>query len=216
MLLPLLIAAGLSAGFFRLMSSQFRPLVETMAVSKATNLISAAVSGAVDDCLSAQGLGYSDFIAQTTDGTGRIVALTGKPAEGSRFRRQVTESLVDRLENIPPEELGIPLGNLTGRLLLSGVGPSVRVSIRSIGDVTAVYDNAFTAAGVNQTLHSIYLDVTATVYLFVPGEILPVTVTDRVCVAQTVIVGEVPDTFIHLGNGEEANGRENAGGTASP
>lgn len=199
---PLLIAAVAAICFFGLVSARLRPMIKAMAVSKATNLISAAVSGAVDDCLTREGLDYDDFITLTTDGAGKIVSLTGKPAEGSRFRRQVVSDLAECLETISPEEFGIPLGTLTNRLLLSGLGPDVRVKIQSIGDMTAEYSNSFSAAGVNQTLHSIYLDVTVTVYLLIPGEIVPVTVEDSVCVAETVIVGEVPTTYIQLGNGE--------------
>ncbi len=201
-LLPLLVAAGLTIGFFSLLSSQLRPLIETMAVSKATNLISTTVTAAVDDCLTEEGMDYSRFIELVTDETGRIVSLSGRPAESSRFRRQVVERITARLKDIPKEELGIPLGNLTGRLLLSGIGPDVRVEIQAVGDIVTKYSNSFTAAGVNQTLHGIYLDISATVYLLIPGEVIPVTVEDSVCVAETVIVGEVPTAYIQLGNGE--------------
>lgn len=201
-LLPLLVAAGLTISFFSLLSSQLRPLIETMAVSKATNLISTTVTAAVDDCLTEEGMDYSSFIELVTDETGRIVSLSGRPAESSRFRRQVVERITARLKDIPKEELGIPLGNLTGRLLLSGIGPDVRVEIQAVGDIVTKYSNSFTAAGVNQTLHGIYLDISATVYLLIPGEVIPVTVEDSVCVAETVIVGEVPTAYIQLGNGE--------------
>ena len=99
--------------------------------------------------------------------------------------------------------LGVPLGTLTGQPLLSGVGPKVRVEVDSVGDVTADYNNSFTSAGMNQTLHRVCLDITATVYLFLPGEVIPVSVSSSVCVAETVIVGETPDTYLNL---EKGNG----------
>ena len=202
-ILPLLLAAALSACFFRYVSIQLRPAIKTMAVSKATNLIAAAANAAVDDCLTSEQMDYDDFVRCEADDSGRITSLTGRVRESSLFRRMVVEHIADRLEAIGPEELGIPLGNLTGRLLLSDLGPDVRVRLQAVGDVTGEYENSFVAAGVNQTLHRISLKLSMTVYLLIPGEIVPVHVDNSICVAETVIVGEVPDTYVNLNEGEK-------------
>lgn len=200
--LPLLLIAILSILFFRHLSSQMRPAIETMSVSKTINLISLALSEETDSALAEAQMTYKDFVAVETDSSGRVTALSFKTVEGTRFKRQVVDALVERLEQIDPDELGVPLGNLTGVLIFSAAGPSVRVRIQSVGDVTAEYQNEFTSAGVNQTRHSVYLNVSITVYLLIPGEIIPVTTEERVCVAETVIVGEVPDTYLNLNDGD--------------
>ena len=110
----------------------------------------------------------------------------------------MTEAVIEAIRGLDEKDLGVPLGNLTGQLLLSGVGPSVRVRVWSVGSVTAEYANSFTAAGVNQTHHQIDLVVDAAVDLFLPGEVLPVKIHSTVCVAETVIVGETPDTYLEL------------------
>ena len=202
-LLPLLLAAVLSALFFAALTRRLRPQIETMATSRAVNLISVAMGQEVDDCLTAEGLDYDDFVMMTTDGEGRITALAGNGAGRALLKRRVVDGLVARLESIEPEALAIPAGNLTGWLYLSDVGPGVRIRVRSVGDVTAEYRNSFIAAGVNQTCHQVWLDLTATVYLLIPGNIIPVTVSDSVCVAETVIVGQVPDTYLNLLKGEQ-------------
>jgi hypothetical protein len=81
------------------------------------------------------------------------------------------------------------------------VGPNIRVSVHSVGDVSVVFDNEFTSAGVNQTRHAVYLNVSVTIYLLIPGEIIPVSAEERVCIAEMVIVGEVPDTYLNLQDG---------------
>ena len=118
-------------------------------------------------------------------------------------KRQVVEAVIRQLGALDSDELGVPLGSLTGQPLLSGVGPRVRVRVDSVGEVTADYDNTFTSAGVNQTLHRVCLNINAAVYLFLPGEVYPVSVSSSVCVAETVIVGETPDTYLNL---EKGNG----------
>ncbi|HIT32123.1 MAG TPA: sporulation protein YunB [Candidatus Enterenecus stercoripullorum] len=195
---PLLIAAGLILLFFVILSSQLRPVIRSMAVSKAANLISSISAAAVDDSLDDLQMEYSSFITMERNSDGSVVSLSGNIQASSRFKRQVVDSLVNRLEHIDGDELGIPIGTLTGRLLLSGLGPEIRVNIQTVGDVTANLESAFSSAGVNQTLHRITLDLTIVIYLVIPGEVVPVTVEERIPVAETVIVGEVPETYIQL------------------
>lgn len=184
--------------FFHFVNGRIWPVLEAAAASQATNLMTQTINTAVDDCLEQSGMGYADFIIVERDGTGKITSLTGNTAQTNRFRRLVTDTIIQRLGTLGADELGIPLGTLTGQALLSGVGPAVRIRVGSVGSVTADYSNSFTGAGVNQTLHQICLNINATVQLFLPGEVLPVSVSSSVCVAETVIVGETPDTYLNL------------------
>lgn len=197
-LIPVVIALSLVMLFIHMLDRQLQPVLETVAASQATNLMTQAIDTAVDDCLTANGMSYADFVTVETDASGRVTSLTGNTVKNSQFRRQVVEAVIEQIEGLDEKALGIPLGNLTGQLLLSGLGPSVRVRVYSVGNVTAEYANSFTAAGVNQTHHQIDLNITATVNLFLPGDVLPVTVHTAVCVAETIIVGETPDTYLNL------------------
>lgn len=201
--LPVLAALALSWAVLGMVNRRLGPVLEAKASSQATNLMTQAIDIAVDNCLQENSMSYGDFVAITTDGAGRVTALTSNTAANSRFKRQVVEAVTRQLTTLDSNALSVPLGTLTGQPLLSGKGPSVRVRVDSVGEVTAGYTNSFTAAGVNQTLHQVSLDITATVRLFLPGKILPVSVSSSVCVAETVIVGETPDTYLNL---EKGNG----------
>ena len=146
-------------------------------------------------------MAYQDFIDVRTDSAGQVTSLSLRTVESTRFKRSVLEGLVARLESIDPALLSVPLGNLTGIMLFSAKGPSVRVKVQTIGDVAATYRSEFTAAGLNQTKHSVYLDLSITVYLIIPGKIIPVETAEQVCVAETVIVGRVPDTYFSQQDG---------------
>lgn len=198
MILPALTVLAAVALFFHFVNGRVWPALEAAAVSQATNLMTQAIDAAVDDCLEQSGMGYGDFILVERDDAGKIAALTGNTAQTNRFKRLVTDAVIQRISQLDADALGIPLGSLTGQALLSGKGPAVRVRVDSVGSVTADWSNTFTEAGMNQTLHRVCLDIDATVYLFLPGEILPVSVHSSVCVAETVIVGETPDTYLNL------------------
>ena len=199
--LPVLAALALSGVVLGTVNRRLGPVLEAKASSQATNLMTQAIDTAVDNCLQENGMSYGDFVTITTDGLGKVTALTSNTAANSRFKRQVVEAVTRQLTTLDSDALSVPLGTLTGQPLLSGKGPSVRVRVDSVGEVAADYANSFTAAGVNQTLHRVSLDITATVRLFLPGKILPVSVSSSVCVAETVIVGETPDTYLNLEKG---------------
>ena len=201
MVLPVGLALVLVGLLLHTLNGKLRPVLETTATTKATNLMVRAIDIAVDNCLQENDMNYRDFVTLETDTAGKVSAITTNTAANSRFKRQVVEAVIRQLDAMDSEALGVPLGTLTGQPLLSGVGPRVRVKVDSVGEVTADYAFTFTSAGVNQTLHRVCLEITATVYLFLPGEILPVSVSSSVSVAETVIVGEPPDTYLNLDKG---------------
>ncbi len=198
LILGALVAAGL---LLQNLNSRLLPVLEAKASSQAANLITQAINIAVDNCLQENDMSYGDFVTIATDSAGKVTALTSNTAANSRFKRQVVEAVIRQLNGLDSDALGVPLGTLTGQPMLSGAGPCVRVRVDSVGEVTADYTNSFTSAGVNQTLHQICLDITATVRLFLPGNIIPVSVSNSVCVAETIIVGETPDTYLNLDKG---------------
>lgn len=201
--LPVLAAVVLTAALLHGLNGRLRPVLDAAASSQATSLMTQAIAAAADNCLQENDMGYGDFVTLEKDAAGRVTSITSNTAANSRFKRQVVEAVARQLAALDRDALKVPIGTLTGQPVLSGTGPAIRVRVDSVGEVTADYANSFTSAGVNQTLHRVSLDITATVYLFLPGGILPVSVTSSVCVAETVIVGETPDTYLNL---EKGNG----------
>lgn len=202
-LLPILAALAVTGVLLHTLNGRLRPVLETAASSRAANQMTQVIAAAVDNCLQENGTGYSDFVTLEKDAAGKVTSITSNTAANSRFKRQVVEAVIRQLSALDSETLGVPIGTLTNQPLLAGAGPRVRVSVDSVGEVTADFANSFTSAGVNQTLHRVCLDINATVHLFLPGEVLPVSVSSSICVAETVIVGETPDTYLNL---EKGNG----------
>ena len=202
-LLPSGVALALACLLLHTLNGQLRPVLAATASSQAVNLMTQAIDTAVDNCLRENGLGYSDFVTVERDAGGKVTSITSNTAANSRFKRQVVDSILRQLGEISGDQLSVPIGSLTGQPLLSGVGPKVRARVDAVDEVTADYDNSFTSAGVNQTLHRVCLNISVTIRLFLPGEVVPVSVSNSVCVAETVIVGETPDTYLSL---EKGNG----------
>lgn len=183
-----------------------RPAMETIARSNAVNRTTALMDAAVLNCVIEHDLDYSDFISFTTDNMGQITSITSDLASVSLLKSEVAGFVTEELQGLKEERFGVPLGTLTGWFVFCGKGPTVRVKLLSVSDVRVQMRHEFSDAGINQTLHQVYLDLFAAIHLMIPGEILTEQAQTSVCVAETIIVGDVPETYLYVGNGELEDG----------
>lgn len=201
-LVPMLVTLLATLTILVRTSVRLRPMVETMAVSNAVNQISLAVGRAAADSLRSAGIDYSAFVNVATDADGKVASLSMNATACGEFRRRFIDCLCSQIEQINEQNLRVSIGSLTGILWLSALGPDIRVTIRSVGDVSAEYENEFTSVGINQTKHAVYLRATVAIQLMIPGKIIPVVLEETVCLAETVIVGDVPNAYLNLQDGD--------------
>ncbi|MBQ3103858.1 MAG: sporulation protein YunB, partial [Oscillospiraceae bacterium] len=102
------------------------------------------------------------------------------------------------LSQLADTELSIPVGTLTGSPLLAGRGPRLKVRMQTVGVAGSDIENEFTAAGINQTKHRIILTVEVRVSILLPGYTTYTTAGGSYEVAETVIVGQVPETYTYF------------------
>ena len=96
-------------------------------------------------------------------------------------------------------DIGIPLGSLFLPEFLSGKGPVIPVRVLSVRNSDASFVSHFSQAGINQTLHQLTMEVSVDVAVLVLAKTESFPVTSQVVVAETVIVGAVPQTFLQTG-----------------
>ena len=114
----------------------------------------------------------------------------------------------DEILALDTSDIGIPLGSLILPEFFSGKGPAIPVHILSIRNSDAAFESKFSQAGINQTLHQLTMLVSVDVSVLVMGQTAGFTVTTEVVVAETVIVGDVPSTYLQTG-GYYGSQREN-------
>ena len=192
--LGVLLAAALIFG----LDLRLRPVVETMAEAKVTNAVTRLLDSAVTAEIQDRAITYSDLITVEKDESGRITALTSNMAALNDLRTSILSDAVAAVDEIDTQSLAIPVGNLTGINFLSGRGFDLPVEVMTVGSAHAVFQSQFTDAGINQTRHQILLEVTVSVDILLPGGDLPAEITAQVPVAETIIVGSVPDTYVEL------------------
>ena len=175
-----------------------QPEMTSKATARVSNLVHRIVSAAVNEAVENGDIDYQNFVIFEKDETGHITALRSNVAEVNRMQGQITDELLHRLSEVATSELEIPLGTLTGSALLAGRGPSLFVRMQAVGSASAAFRNRFTAAGINQTRHQIFLDVDVYMSILLPGMKTSTKVSNEIAVAETVIVGGVPDTYTYF------------------
>ena len=189
---------GLAALLIGAFQARLRPLVAEAARAQAQNTITALLERAVSDSLARREVGYADFVTIQRDEGGAITALTTDTAALNRLRSELTGEILQVLEGVDVSAVSIPLGSLLDFEPVWARGPSIKARALSVGTVTAEFESSFTSAGVNQTLHRIWLDISVPITVLLPGERIEVPVHTRLCAAETVIVGEVPRAYLQL------------------
>jgi sporulation protein YunB len=196
----LAVALLVAASMITLLEAKLRPVVAEVAAAQAQNTMTAVIERAVTADLAARQVSYSDFVSIQRDEGGSITALTTDMAQMNLLRAELTAAILAALEEVDVSDIQVPLGSLFDLEPLWAKGPALKARAMTVGTVRAEFDSQFTSAGVNQTLHRIWMEVTVPMTLLLPGGRVEVTVETRLCVAETVIIGQVPDTYLQVGD----------------
>lgn len=155
-----------------------------------TNSVNLAVTAVVGG-----GLEYDDLFSVVKNEDGDIEMVQANSPEINMIAREIANLAQANLDELGLKEISIPIGTFTGLALLMGLGPDVTISVMPIGSALCDFVSYFTSAGINQTLHKIYIDVHATINIVTPIDEPTITVKAEVLVAENLIVGNVPQFY---------------------
>ena len=182
--------------FFRL---KYRQAIMELAETQVRNSTSDLINDAVDKQIELGNIQYDRMVYFEKDLDGKITALKTNMSEVNRLKTDILGIINDEILALDTSDLGIPIGSLIFPEVLSGRGFQIPVLIHSIRNSDASFSSNFTEAGINQTLQQLTMEVLVDVTVLVMGQTKSFTVSSHVVVAETVIVGQVPDTFFQSG-----------------
>ena len=175
------------------------PVVESLAQTQVRNTTSDLINDAIVEQIANGNIQYDRIVYFEKDLNGRITALKTNMAEVNRLKTDILNLINDEILAQDTTHLGVPLGSLLLPELLSGRGPEIPVSILSIRNSDAAFHSYFSEAGINQTLQQLTMEVIVDVTILVLGQTKEFSVSSQVVVAETIIVGDVPDTYLQTG-----------------
>lgn len=194
----LLVVLALILGSLLLIRLRLFPLAEDLAVTKITNQTSNLINDAIDQQIRAGTVDYSNMVLLEKDEMGGVTALKTNIGEMNALKTKILDTVNQEIMQLDVEEISVPLGNLILPAFFSGRGPYLPVKVLSVRSSEATFENQFTQAGINQTLHQILMTVTIEMTVVTPAGTTLVETSSQVVVAETVIVGTVPNSYLSM------------------
>ena len=179
--------------------SKYHDAIHNLAKTQGINTTSDLINDAIDLQIEQGNIQYDRMVYFEKDLNGRITALKTNMSEVNRLKTDILNIINDEILALDTSDIGIPVGSLFLPEILSGKGPVIPVHIMSIRNSDASFSSDFQEAGINQTIQRLTMDVSVDVTVLVLGTTNSFTVSSQVVVAETVIVGQVPDTFFNTG-----------------
>ena len=185
--------------FLLILRRKYDAVIVELTRTQVTNSTSDLINDSIAEQITGGKIAYDRIVYFEKDVNGRITALKTNIGEVNRLKTDTLNLINDEILSTEHSQMGIPLGSLFLPELLSGKGPAIPVKVLSIRNSDATFESTFTHAGINQTLHQIRMCVLVDVAVLVLGQTVSFTVSSEVVIAETIIVGAVPDTFLQTG-----------------
>ncbi len=187
---------------------KFNDAIRGLAETQVRNATSDLINDSIDKQIENHNIQYDRIVYFEKDLNGRITALKTNMSEVNRLKTDILNLVNDEILALDTSDLGIPIGSLILPEVFAGRGPEIPVQILSIRNSDASFSSNFTEAGINQTLQQLNMEISVDVAVLVLGDTNHFTVSSQVIVAETIIVGQVPDTFLQTG-GYHGSEKEN-------
>lgn len=178
-----------------LLEVKIRPVLATIAESRAKNIATQAVNDAVWQVLSDEEVSYDTLVNFTYRQDGKINAVAVDSVKLNTVCAQIRSRITDYFAFLSERVISIPVGSLTGIDLLAGRGPEINIGITLSGSAQTEVINDFQTAGINQTRHQIILRVDTKIYIIMQSGNIVTETQNSIIAAETVIVGDVPEIY---------------------
>ncbi len=191
------LAALLTALILLLLERNLESVILDMAYARAEAMAVEYIHEAVRDVME-EAVTYEDMMTVQTDREGRVTMLQANAVRMNELATVTALEAQSKLESAEAQSIAIPLGAALGVPFLSALGPRIRVHIVPVSAVSAAFSTEFESAGINQTRHKIYLSLRTTVRLVIPSGARQVSLGSQVLIAESIIVGEVPQSYVQV------------------
>lgn len=171
---------------------RLKPITEAVSEIQAQALVTEIINKSVLDIIDETGLTTEELESISYSPDGRVASVSTNTVTTNRLKNAVTLRIQESISGITNHRVNIPLGTIIGGEIISGTGPSVPLFISLSGNVSSDFESSFEQGGMNQTVHSLSLKVSADINIIMPLSSVSTTVETSVLIGETVIVGSVP------------------------
>ncbi|MCL2672271.1 MAG: sporulation protein YunB [Clostridiales bacterium] len=190
----------LLVGFFYL-NVQVSRVLEGLSAARVESVAASAMNNAILDILG--GADAQQALLSIYSAEQGVYLLTANSARLNVVAADCAQAAQQRIAELGEQGVSIPFGTLTGIPTLANMGPKITLKFTPAGAVRSSFSSEFRSAGINQTLHRITLKLSATLRVILPGQSYQLNVVAEATIAESVIVGQVPNTYVNVENEDQ-------------
>ena len=183
---------------FKKVDSHIRPVITSTAKHRAQTLVNKIINDSVAQYLEKNKVEYEDIMKVVYDNNMNVKAVESNIVKLNKFKAQVNSAIIKAVSDYDRGNIKIRLGTLLGNEYLLGRGPYLKFKFNMVNTVTSTFKSEFESAGLNQTRHMIIMDVESNIKILIPWYNVSTKVNTQVLIAETIIVGNVPDSFAQI------------------
>ena len=172
------------------------PVIKNYSRAKINALTEQAVNLAVSNVINTT-LNYDSIVNVNYTSTGEISYVSANQYVVNSITREVVKNAQFQMLSLGEDGIKIPIGTFTGLSFFVGRGPNVKLQMLPIGIVSSNFKSEFTSVGINNTLHQLFLEITAKVELTMPFKNIKVDTTTSVLLCEGIIIGKVPEVYFN-------------------
>lgn len=188
----------LIAGLLFIAGNFLRRVSGDMALSEANDLVTAIINEKINEKMNTNQYDYNYFIELQKDNDGNITAISANMARINTLSSDILREVIAATDS-GELDVNVPLGNLMGSNLLLGRGPKVPVRVLMLTSSYSTFKSELVSAGINQTKHQLVLELRIKIHVLMPWEVRSTEVVSDVIIAETVLVGKVPQAYYTTG-----------------
>ena len=148
---------------------------------------------------------YEKLMTINYNEEGKIIAVSANVVELNKLSSNIAYKIQERLSRLDKVTVKIPIGELLGLSIFAGYGPDINIKIVPMGNVETKFNSEFTSEGINQTKHTINMNVENTITIIAPFIGSTVKCNRTVTACETVIIGDIPSTYYNIQGLENVN-----------
>ena len=194
----LLVCLVLVVGVILRLDSKLRPAILEIALSDLETVVNNTIDQVcIKDAADGE-IAYSKLVQLQYDQNGKLQGLTTDMAALNVLRADMTRAIGQALGEVEEQPIQVPLGTAWGITLFSDLGPNIPVQVLSLESIAGYFESSSTSAGINQTRHQIQMVLTVQVVLLLPGGTYDQTFTNKITVAESILMGDVPSHYSYF------------------
>lgn len=175
------------------------PIVVSLSQEKIRSVSTRVISQSIGDTIINQNISYDELVAISYSSENKIELIEIDSVKVNLLVREITKEVQRHFDNLSNEGINIALGTFTGIPFLYGLGPDISVQLVPVGTVNTKFNSTFTSAGINQTIHRLYFNISASVGMVLPANTQNFETEMEVILCESILVGDIPNVYLQGG-----------------